>query len=289
MLTPHNRPGQSRCAGFCKLVAALTLLMLSGHQLYALPQTFSAANQWVPANWHFTYTNGNAVVYFTNSTTVVYSARKFALQPSTDTSITPPSSGLSAVYSNTACILSFEDSTNGVTWYPAQSTGYVYMAVINTNSPMTIQMTNSFFSGSNGLGTFRIRANTTKVSSGQTLLTPTTGGYLISGFLNVQWEGFGSGISWKAANTNAYLELSGPSAAPSIKLQISQPTSGTVQVCWPTQTNYVYQLQKNTNPATTNWSNVGSPQSGNGATVCESYSAVGNNLNYRVVATNTVP
>jgi len=153
---------------------------------------------------------------------------------------------------------------------------------------MYIQMTNTFFSGSNALGSFRFRAHTTKTSSGQTLLAPTSGGYLISGFLNAQWEGFGSGITWRPASTNVYLELSGPAGAASLKLQITQPTAGTVQVCWPTRTNYLYQVQKISSLAVGNWSNLGSPLPGTGSTLCQSYSAVGTNQLYRVVATNTV-
>jgi hypothetical protein len=271
------------------VIAALLFLLLQISQLYALQQTFWPNYQWLPPNWHFTYTNSSSVVYFTNSATVIYSVRQLAIQPTTDTSITPPATNSSAVYSNTMCILSFQDSTNGTDWYSAQATGQVCIAVIYTNSPMYIQMTNTTFSGTNSLGTFRLRANTstTKPSSGQTLLAPTSGGYLISGLINAQWEGFGSGITWKPASTNVYLELSGPSVAPSILLQINQPTAGNVQVCWPTQTNYLYQVQKLSSLAGTNWSNLGSPLPGTGSTICQSYSSVGgSNQFYRVVFTN---
>jgi hypothetical protein len=155
---------------------------------------------------------------------------------------------------------------------------------------MYIQMTNTAFAGSNTLGAFDFRANTgaTKPSSGQTLLAPTSGGYLISGFLNAQWQGFHKGITWYTASTNFYLELSGPTVANPIKLQISEPTTGTVQVCWPTQTNYLYQVQKLSNLAGTNWANLGSPLPGTGSTICQSYSSLGgSNQFYRVVFTNS--
>lgn len=284
-----NQPVRHR-SSTCAILAALTFAILPLCRLYALQQTFWATNQWPPPNWHFSYTNNAAAVAFTNGTTIL-SARQFFLQPMTDTSITPPATNTTAFYSNTQCLLTFQISTNATTWYPAQSTGNVAIVVINTNSPMYIGMTNTFFSGSNTLGNFKIRQSTTKQSPGQTLVAPVTGGYMISGFLNVQWEySFNGGIQYKPASGTAYLELLGSAGTPSsLTLQISQPTAGTVQVCWPTQTNYLYQVQKLSNLAATNWSNLGSLLPGTGSTLCQSYSAVGgSNQFYRVVATNTV-
>jgi hypothetical protein len=265
--------------------------MLQAHQLHALQQTFWPTYQWPPPTWTFASTNSSSVTYFTNGTTLIWT-KQFLLQPTNDTSITPPASGLSAVYSNSPCVLSFQQSTNGIDWYQAQGTGYVYMVVVNTNSPMFVQMTNAGFSGSNTLGTWRIRPRSpsTSPSTGQTLLSPSTGGYLISGFVNAQWEGWGTGITYRPASGPVYLELGGTpgtSPTPALKVSISQPSAGAVQLSWPSATNYQYQAQKLPALGGINWSNLGTAQRGTGSTLNQSDSTTGSSYKfYRVVYTN---
>jgi len=282
---PRQRPSRW---GF---LAALAFLLLPAGQLHAVQQIFWPNYQWPPPGWYFGYTNSAPVLYFTNSATLVLSARQFVMQPMTDTSITPPATNLYNVYSNFSCLLTFQASTNnGTNWFQSQGTGYVYVAVIYTNSPMTLQMTNSYFLGTNTLGSFKIHSSPTKSSLGQTLLAPTSGGYLISGSLNIAWEySFNNGLNYKAATTNAYVELAGTPGAPSsLALQVSKPTATTIQVCWPTVASYSYQVQVLPKLGGTNWSNLGSALPGTGSTVCQSYSALGgSNQFYRVVATNS--
>jgi len=275
-------------------LVALAFLLLPAWQLQAVQQIFWPNYQWPPTGWYFTYTNNAAVVYFTNNGTV-YSTRQFVFQPTTYTSIVPPATNTLNYYSNTACTLSFQISTNwGTNWYSAQGSGQLCVLMHYTNSPMYIQMTNSSFNTvTSALGTCRIRASASLASPGLTLLAPTSGGYLISGFINAQLEGFGSFNTWRVGSTNAYLELAGTAGTVGtntpITLQISQPSAGHVQVCWPTQTNYNYQVQTLGRLGATNWVNLGTALSGSGATLCQSYTALGGtNLFYRVVATNTL-
>lgn len=272
-------------------LAALAFLLLPTCQLQAVQQIFWPNYQWPPPAWYFGYTNSAAVVYFTNGTSpnsTVYSTRQFVLQPTTDTSIVPPATNTVSYYSNTVCTLSFQISTNwGTNWYSAQGSGQLCVLLHNTNSPMYIQMTNSFFNTvTSALGTCRMRASQNVASPGQTLLAPTSGGYLISGLINAQLEGFGSANTWRAGSTNVYLELAGTPGAPSsLTLQISKPTANTIQVCWPTINNYSYQVQTLPKLGGTNWSNLGSALPGTGSTLCQTYSALGgSNLFYRVVA-----
>jgi hypothetical protein len=57
----------------------------------------------------------------------------------------------------------------------------------------------------------------------------------------------------------------------------------TVTICWRTEASGQYQLQRASTLGGTNWTNVGSPQAGNGSGVCviEALSAATNQF-YRV-------
>jgi len=53
------------------------------------------------------------------------------------------------------------------------------------------------------------------------------------------------------------------SGPPTVTIQVSQ-----VQICWNTESNKTYQLQYSSSPGMNTWTNLGSPNPGNGSTSC---------------------
>ena len=157
--------------------------------------------------------------------------------------------------------------------------------VAPAGAPLSIELLSFSGTATSAFGAFSIRESPTNSSSGETLLVPTNGGYLISGFLNVRWMlSFNGGISYRPANASAYLELSGPPGQTAPSLRITSPEAGSIQVCWPTQINRQYQLQSINALGPTNWTNLGAPVPGSGTNVCASDSIpAGVSRFYRVV------
>jgi hypothetical protein len=127
-----------------------------------------------------------------------------------------------------------------------------------------------------------VRESPTVASAGQLTATQTNGGYLISGFLNLNLEvSVDGGGTWYLSSPPVYLELSGPPGTPAI-LSVARANETNVMICWSTQAGGNYQLQRKESVSQTNWTNVGTAQAG-GSTLCvnDTLSAASNGF-YRV-------
>jgi len=264
----------NRWAGYT--VSFLSLLLLFGGlgKTRAAQQTFWPAYEWPPPSWSFGSTDAVPVI-FVNGSAIFY-ARHFNLGHFTNP-ITPPAINSSAVYASSNSILSFEWSLDRTTWYPAQTppNAVVRILLSNTNlsaaGHISIELVGFSGTATSVFGAFPIRENPSKVSSGETVLTPTNGGYLISGFLNAWWLlSFNGGISYKSANFAAYLELRNPTGQTAPSLRATLREEGTLQICWPTQVNQQYQLQWVGTLGATNWTDLGPRTQGSGSNACAS-------------------
>jgi hypothetical protein len=262
------------------------LLLLGGfgtEKTQAAQQTFWSAYEWPPRNWSFASTDAVPII-FVNGAANLYT-RRFNLGHLTNP-ITPPAPNSSAVYSSTNSILSFEWSGDRTTWYPAQTppNGTVRIQLSNTNADyISVELLGFSGTATSMFGAFPIRENPTKASSGQTVLIPTNGGYLISGFIDARWLlSFNGGTSYKSANFPAHLELTGPSGQ--IGPLLASLREDTFQICWPTQIDRQYQLQWAGRLGATNWTNLGPPAQGTGSNMCASDSVSGQTSRfYRVL------
>jgi hypothetical protein len=99
-------------------------------------------------------------------------------------------------------------------------------------------------------------------------VTATNGGYFLSSFADLSLEGSqGFGGPWFPANSPVHVELSGPPGVPAV-LSVSQLNGANAMICWSTQTNGQYQLQRKNSVDGANWTSVGAALTGTVSNLC---------------------
>jgi hypothetical protein len=85
------------------------------------------------------------------------------------------------------------------------------------------------------------------------------------------------GGNWEPYFDNTAFALNGDTL-PDLRLLSPVVQSSQIQLCWPTITNAVYQLQYCSDPWTNRWFSLGTPITGNGSRFCTNDSVPAGNL-----------
>jgi hypothetical protein len=186
-----------------------------------------------------------------------------------------PGLGNSAVYNYASTQFGSESSLDGgVNWAPYEGIGSTSLTLRQTNDTAGIrrfemELSSQAIPVNGAYGAATVRESPALASLGELVVTTTNGGFFYRGFANLFLEvSVDNGANWAALSPAAYVELAGSAGAPT-SLSISN-ANNTVMICWRTEAAGQYQLQKISTVGGTNWTNVGSPQAGNGAEVCVS-------------------
>jgi hypothetical protein len=263
----------------CSVVGFVVLAGLCSSAVQAAQQTFWPVNEWPPPTWRFASTNDTPMVISVPGLGTIY-ARRFQLT-NLFNPITPPALGSTTSYSYGNSLLNFELSLDNAAWVPGQASGPVTMSLQHTNDAgasrlFETRLLQMDMPGTTPFGTFLIRQSPTVASIGQTIITTTNGGYLISSFINAQWDmSIDGGNTWIPTVSVVYLELGGPPGDMPPTALISHLGTNTVQICWATHTNKQYQVQWLGTVDATHWTNLGSLVPGTGSNVCVSDSIAG--------------
>lgn len=266
------------------LLAAISFI--SAIPVWAAQETFWPFNSFPPPAWSLSYTSASPISATVPSVGTIMS-RRFVLTNFSNP-ITLPALSNSAVYNNASTRIDFETSLDGgVNWAPYSGSGSATLTLRHTNGAPGVRLFELELSSQNipVTGTFgaaTVRESPTLASLGQLVVTATNGGFFYRGFVNFHLEvSVDNGANWFAASPAAYVELSGPAGVPAT-MSISKSNT-TMTICWRTEALGQYQLQRIGALGGTNWTNVGSPQAGNGSDVCiiDAFNAATNQF-YRV-------
>jgi hypothetical protein len=200
-------------------------------------------------------------VVFTNGATLL-TARDFTMDAFLNPQPLPPSGG-SLLYSNANSTVTFDISTDGINFIPATGTGTVQILLVNTNPPAGTNGT-SFYSqisalditGTSGVGTFRLRQSTSKLSPGKHIVqTNDTGNFKIGGYFDTAMEySFNNGLTYRPANRPIRLQQEVVTICTNTPLLTVGLSGHVVTVTW---SNTSYRLQgANSISATNNWVNL---------------------------------
>ena len=194
----------------------------------------------------------------------------------------------SAVYNNASTRFDSESSLDGgASWAAYTGSGVTSLTLRHTNDVAGVrrfemELSSQVIPVNGAYGAATVRESPTLVSRGELVVTATNGGFFYRGFVNAFLEvSVDNGANWFALSPAAYVELSGAAGTPA-SLSLSKSNT-TVTICWRTEAGGQYQLQRTGALGGTNWTNVGSPQAGNGSEVCvvEMFSAATNRF-YRL-------
>jgi hypothetical protein len=112
------------------------------------------------------------------------------------------------------------------------------------------------------------RESALQASLGQLVVTATNGGYFFSSVVDVSLEmGQNFGAFWSPGSNPAHLELSGPAGVPAV-LSVSRTSASEAMICWSTQTNGQYQLQRKGSVTGGTWTSVGALLPGTSSNLC---------------------
>ncbi len=194
----------------------------------------------------------------------------------------------SVVYNNAGTIFDSESSLDGgANWAAYTGSGPTGLTLRHTNDAagarqfeMELSTQNIPVNGAYGAAV--VRESPSLASLGELIVTATNGGFFYRGFANLFLEvSVDNGANWFALSPAAYVELSGAAGTPA-SLSISKSNT-TVTVCWRTEASGQYQLQTIGVLGGTNWTNVGSPQAGNGSEICVIETLGATNQFYRLL------
>ena len=114
----------------------------------------------------------------------------------------------------------------------------------------------------------RMRESPFQASLGQLVVTSTNNGFFVNSFVDLSLKREGPNFGqWTPAMSLAHVELSGPPGVPAV-LSVSQLNATTAMICWSTQTNGQYQLQRNGSVEGGTWTDVGAALAGTSSNVC---------------------
>jgi hypothetical protein len=262
-----------------KTYMILVLAGLCFSEVQAVQQTFWPLNQWPPSGWKFAPTNDSPVV-FNSGNWYIKDLQLFNFS----NSIAPPALGASMTVTNSSAQFQCSFSSDGIVYFPAAgvvnpSSKPFILQIVHTNNIGAISVfSNSVVQlnmrGTWAGGTLFIRKSVSSPTTGQTIYTTTSGGFMISSFIDLQLQISSDGINFFSGNAPTHLELSGTPGVPAT-LSISNAPVGNVVVSWTTQTNAHYQLLWNNSLATANWNTLGSVMQGTVSNLSASDSTLG--------------
>ncbi|HEY0549092.1 MAG TPA: hypothetical protein VGF13_05785 [Verrucomicrobiae bacterium] len=251
----------------------------------AAQETFWPFNSFPPPASSLIYTNDSTSSVSVPSVGTITSRRVKLSNFSNP--IIPPGLSNSAVYNNATTQFDSESSLDGgANWAAYTGSGPTSLTLRHTNDAagarrFEMELTSQNIPVNGAYGAAVVRESPTLASLGEVVVTATNGGFFYRGFVNLFLEvSVDNGANWFALSPTTYVELSGASGAPA-RLSISKSNS-TVTVCWRTEASGQYQLQTIGALGGTNWTNVGSPQAGNGSEVCVIETLSATNRFYRL-------
>jgi hypothetical protein len=167
----------------------------------------------------------------------------------------------------------------GMSWQPYSGEGDMSLVLSHTNDSTGVRMFGTEIYGlhivlggppgpGGGPNLVIIQESLFEGSLGQLVVTPTNGGYFLSSFVDLRLErGLSFGGPWFPGMPPAHVELSGPAGVPAV-LSVSRVNATDAKICWSTQTDGQYQLQRKNSIAGGTWTDVGAALAGTSSNVC---------------------
>lgn len=237
----------------------------------AASDTFWPFNLFPPPAW--SAANPDASVSSAAVPTVGTITSRYFVFTNFSNPIVLPGPGSSVTHENASTTFNSESSLDGgATWAPYSGIGATSLIFRNTNDTtgirrFEVEITSHSIPVDGAYGAATVRESPTLASLGELVVTATNGGFLYRGFVDVILEvSVDDGANWFAMAPAAHMEFSGPAGAPAV-VSISKADT-TITMCWQTEASGEYQLQRTGALGGTNWTNVGSPQPGDGSELC---------------------
>jgi hypothetical protein len=283
MKSTNSVSARSLCAdrhSFSRTVWTLLMAMLSLCSALsgrAAQEVFWPFNSFPPPAWRFASDSGQQVAFPVLGGGVVL-ARNFVITNLSNPIILPPLGDSATNDANVRvdCELSQDF---GMSWQPYSGNGDMSLVLSHTNDGSGVRMFGMEISGLNivlggppgpggGPNLVRMRESPFQASLGQLIVSATNGGFFLSSFADLLLEREGPFFGqWTPGNLPAHVELSGPPGVPAV-LSVSRLNATDAKICWSTQTDGQYQLQRKNSVAGGTWTDVGAALAGTSSNVC---------------------
>lgn len=262
---------QSAVIRHCSLPLLLLLLSFAS-VVSAAQQTFWPLPQYPPARWSLASTSA-APLSVTIPGLGNVLTRHYVITNLTSPVLLPTVGDVG--YSATGVRMDFEVSADGgASWMPYSGNGTLsqtidFFSEAGGTRLFGAEITSLSITANGALGAVLIRESPALTSDGQLTAAATNGGNFLACSVNLALEAsVDGGVNWLPGSSAVAVALGGPAGTPAV-LSLTRVNGTNALLCWTTQTNVQYQLQrKGSLGGATSWIGVGALQPGTVSNLC---------------------